>query len=348
MSKETGTQAARGTARHLAARIAASPIDREARRRAPPGGTALAVSGATPLRWTDMRRQHLIVARVGRNSLHPRWLADGDRRNWDLHLCPFEPLDESAGAGCTSSELIVGPKWAGLAALLNQWRGWQDYDYIWLPDDDLLTQADNIDRFFATATALRWDLCAPALDEGSYYAHYSTLRNQRSTARRTGFVEIMAPCFSRDALARLLPTLALSSTGWGWGLDSVWPKLLDYQNMGVIDATPVCHTRPVGAFRDAALGERVLAESDALLARFGCEQVHRVFEVLGPDLKPLLLEPAALTALLVDGWRYVLSGNPALLPWMVQAQAPADGWPPYPVAGTPSHATRGPCLTEAA
>lgn len=297
-----------------------------------------------------MPRKNLIVARVGRNSLHPRWLEGAEQRDWDLHLCPFEALPDGATEGCTTSEVIVGPKWTGLNTLLTQWDGWKAYDHIWLPDDDLLTHAGNIDQFFATAAALGWDLCAPALDEGSYYAHYSTLRNHRCTARRTGFVEIMAPCFSRAGLEQLLPTLALSTTGWGWGLDSVWPKLLDYQAMGVIDATPVCHTRPVGAFRDAALSQRVMAESDALLARFGCEQVHRAFEVLGPDLKPLLLEPAALTTLLVDGWRYLLSGNPALLPWMVQAQTPADGWPPYPVAGTPSHATRGhaPALTEAA
>ncbi|RZL40321.1 MAG: DUF707 domain-containing protein [Rubrivivax sp.] len=291
-----------------------------------------------------MRRQHLIVARVGRNSLHPRWLDRARMRSWDLHLCPFEPLPAAAREDCSTSDVIVGPKWAGLRELLNRWDGWRGYQYIWLPDDDLLTDAPNIDRFFATAATLGWDLCAPALDETSYYAHYSTMRNRRCTARRTGFVEIMAPCFSRAALGQLLPTLSESTTGWGWGLDSVWPKLLGYQNVGVIDATPVRHTRPVGAFRDAALGQRVLAESDALLARHDCQQVHRVFEALGPDLKPMTLDPAGLTALLVDGWQYLLPANPALLPWMVQAQAPAGGWPAYPVAGTPSHAMPGDAL----
>ncbi|WP_156391724.1 MULTISPECIES: DUF707 domain-containing protein [unclassified Roseateles] len=292
------------------------------------------------------RRRHLVVARVGRNSLHPRWLDGAEERSWDLHLCPFEPLPEAALEGCSTSDVIVGPKWAGLNELLTRWDGWRDYEQIWLPDDDLLTDAGNIDSFFATTAALGWSLSAPALDEDSYYAHYSTMRNRRCTARCTGFVEIMAPCFSGPTLDRLLPTFSLSTTGWGWGLDSVWPRLLDYQNMGVIDATPVCHTRPVGAFRDATLAARVLAESDRLLAEYGCEQVHRVFQAFGPDLKPLLLGPSELTALLVDGWQYLLPGNPALLPWMVQAQAPADGWPAYPVAGTPAHATRGRTLQE--
>jgi hypothetical protein len=285
-----------------------------------------------------MQRRHLVIARVGRNSLHPRWLEGEARRTWDLHLCPFEPLAAEALAHCTTSEVIPGPKWAGLREHLNAWNGWRNYDYIWLPDDDVLTTAANLNRFFATASALQWQLCAPALHPDSYYAHYSTMRNRNCAARRMGFVEIMVPCFSRAALERLLPTLALSTTGWGWGLDSVWPKLLDYQQMGVIDDTPVLHTRPVGAFRDAELGRRVLAESDQLLHDHQCGQVHSVFEAIGPDLLPMRLDAAELMALLVDGWQYLLPTNPSVLHWMVQAQAPQGGWPAYPVAGTPSHA----------
>lgn len=287
-----------------------------------------------------MQRKHLVIPRVGRQSLHPHWLKGDGARSWDLHLCPYEPLPPEALAGCTSSEIVAGPKWAGLRELLGAWNGWREYEYIWLPDDDVLTTSTNIDRFFSIASTLKWDLCAPALHEDSYYAHYSTMRNRHCSARRMGFVEIMVPCFSRAALERLLPTLALSTTGWGWGLDSVWPKLLGYERMGVIDDTPVLHTRPVGAFRDAELGRRVLAESDRLLNDHDCAQVHRVFEAYGPDLRPMTLDPTELTALLADGWQYLVPANPSVLPWIVEAQSPPGGWPTYPVAGTPSRAAR--------
>ena len=46
---------------------------------------------------------------------------------------------------------------------------------------------------------------------------------------------------------------------------SRWPKLLDYQNVGIIDCTPVTHTRPVGVMRDLELARAVHAESDAIL-----------------------------------------------------------------------------------
>lgn len=284
-----------------------------------------------------MPRRNLVLPRVGLTSLHATWLQASEPRNWDLRLCPYQAVPDSpTGSDVQVGEVIPGPKWTGLRQLLNEWEGWRAYERIWLPDDDIYASQDTINRMFETAGALSFDLCAPALQESSCYAHYSAMRNRRCVARRTGFVEIMVPCFSAKALARLLPTLDLSSTGWGWGLDSLWPKRLEYQRMGIIDATPVLHTRPVGNFRDAALGARVHAESDRIMAEHACGQVHTTFDALGPDFQPLAQSSEALTALLVDGWSYLYASNPAVLPWIVESQKPMAGWASYPIAGTPS------------
>ncbi|MDB5842710.1 MAG: hypothetical protein JWP79_20 [Polaromonas sp.] len=285
-----------------------------------------------------MNRQNLVVARVGQNSLHPTWLSPAEFRNWDLYLCPYQAVHVHDESALTLGDVIVGPKWTGLRALLNDWQGWRDYEYIWLPDDDILASQDTINRMFSLARELSFDLCAPALHEASYYAHYSTMRNRRCFARRTGFVEIMVPCFSVRALERLLPTFDLSPTGWGWGLDSLWPKKLEYQNVGIIDAAAVLHTRPVGLFRDAGLGQRVRAESDRIMQDYQCAQVHTTFAAVGKDLQDIDLPPDALTALLADGWRYLLDSNPAVLAWLVKAQQPEGGWSDYPIAGVPTSA----------
>ncbi|HYF60774.1 MAG TPA: hypothetical protein VEA81_17645 [Burkholderiaceae bacterium] len=289
-----------------------------------------------------MEHRHLVILRAGRNSLHPTWLDASRPRNWALYVCPYQPLQlpTDSVAGVTVGDVIPGPKWSGLRTLLESWSGWRGYDYVWLPDDDVFAPQSSIDRMFELARALSLDLCAPALHEASYYAHYSTMRNRRCIARLTGFVEIMLPCFSRGALEKLLPTLASTSTGWGWGLDSLWPKMLEYRNLGVIDDTPVLHTRPVGGFRDAELGRRVLDESDRIMADNDCRQVHTTFAAIGTDLQPLALSPEALAARLVDGWRYLIDANPSVLPWIVEAQRPAAGWGAYPVAGTPAGGTR--------
>lgn len=283
-----------------------------------------------------MQHKNLVVARVGQHSLHHTWFNASGSRNWDLYLCPYQPLPSAAAQPCPVGRVIPGAKWTGLRHLFSEWDGWRSYERIWLPDDDLFASQDTISRMFDIAQALSFELCAPALNEASYYAHYSTMRNRRCVARRTGFVEIMAPCFTRETLGRLLPTLELTPTGWGWGLDSLWPKMLGYRDLGVIDAASVLHTRPVGQFRDLELGRRVRAESDRIMAVHHCAQRHTTFAALGPDLQELALAPDALTALLADGWRYLFGERPHILPWLVAAQQPQQGWEAYPIAGSPA------------
>jgi hypothetical protein len=267
----------------------------------------------------------LVLARVGRNSLHRCWVDQGKARDWDLYLCPFQELPLHADLDCTIGEVIPGPKWTGLRQLLNAWDGWRGYDFIWMPDDDILVGQDAISAMFAAARALRLQLFAPALHEASHYAHYTTMRNRSFFARRVGFVEIMVPGFSRAALEQLLPTLDLSTTGWGWGLDSVWPKLLNYRDIGIIDSVPVLHTRPVGQFRDADLGCRVNEESDRILASQDCGQRMVTFAGIGSDLRDL-----------IEGRRYLLGNDPKVLRWIMEHQAPFFDWTSYPVGGSPT------------
>jgi hypothetical protein len=232
--------------------------------------------------------------------------------------------------------VIPGPKWTGLRQLLNDWDGWRQYDFIWLPDDDILASQDTISAMFNAARALRFQLFAPSLHEASHYAHYTTMRNRSFFARRVGFVEIMVPGFSSTALERLLPTLELSTTGWGWGLDSVWPKLLDYRDVGIIDGVPVLHTRPVGQFRDVDLGRRVNEESDRILASQQCGQRMATFAGIDSKLQEKQIGADELLVDLVEGWRYLLPRDPKVMRWIVEHQAPSFEWTPYRVGGFPT------------
>jgi hypothetical protein len=283
----------------------------------------------------------LVVARVGRNSLHGCWVDRGVSRAWDLRLAPYQPIPEQDPAVCVVGDVIPGPKWTGLRELFNTWDGWRDYDYIWLPDDDIAASQSAINQLFDVAAEAGLDLFAPALDEHSYFAHFDTVRNPSFFGRRVGFVEIMIPGFSRPALERLLPTLDESETGWGWGLDSVWPKLLDYRNVGIVDAVAVTHTRPVGVMRDPDLRRRVHEESDRLLARYGCRQEHVTLGAFGPDGEVVETTSERLLAQLVEGYWPLIERDPRVLSWIADAQCAHFGGVEYPTAGTPS----GPVIT---
>jgi hypothetical protein len=280
-------------------------------------------------------RKNLVLARVGAASLHPGWIDAGTPRDFDVRLIPYQEIPEEPELDLVVGDVIPGPKWTGIRELLNSWDGWREYDHIWLPDDDIRAGQDAIDGMFAAAEGLGLDLFAPALDEQSHFAHFTTMQNPSFFARRVGFVEIMVPGFSRPTLERLLETLDLSETGWGWGLDSVWPKILGYENVGVIDGVTVTHTRPVGVMRDEDLRRRVLAESDMMFERYECEQVHATFDAVGPDLQSLELSAEELLAELARGWQYLVARDPRILAWIAEYQRPYFDWEPYPVAGTP-------------
>jgi hypothetical protein len=283
-----------------------------------------------------MSRRNLVIARVGRRSLHQTWVEPEDERSWDLYLSPFQDIAPPQAPGVTIGEVITGPKWTGLRRLLNEWSGWREYDHIWLPDDDILTNPAAITAMFAAASELKFRLFAPALQEGSHYAHYITMRNRNFFARRVGFVEIMVPGFRRETLEQLLPTLDLSTTGWGWGLDALWPKLLEYRDLGIIDAVPMLHTRAVGAFRDPELNRLVHEESDKITSEGRCFQQMVTFAGIGTDGRDLALSPDELLTRLIDGWRYLQERDPSIVRWIVEQQAAHFDFGPYPVGGSPA------------
>ncbi|MCW2714724.1 MAG: hypothetical protein JWN88_1771 [Frankiales bacterium] len=273
---------------------------------------------------------------MGRGSLHRSWIDRGKPREWDLYLCPYQELPPQTDVECTVGDVIPGPKWTGLRTLLNTWDGWREYDHVWLPDDDILASQDTISAMFQAARALQLDLFTPALHESSHFGHYIIMRNRSFFARRVGFVEILVPGFRRPALEQLLDTLDLSETGWGWGLDPLWAKRLDYQGLGILDAVPVLHTRPVGAMRDADLHRRCSEENDRILADHQCPPQHVTYAGIGPDLQDMALSPEELLVKLVQGWDYLYAADPRFLRWIVEHQAPTFDWPDYPLLGVPS------------
>ncbi len=196
------------------------------------------------------RRPNLVIVRAGDTSLHPGWLAGpgGPTRNWDLLVSYFGDDPGKYRDGEARRIDGKGLKWPALFELLTAHEAEvREYEYVWLPDDDLACTADDISRLFDICRAERLQLAQPSLTPDSYFSHLITLHSPYFLLRYTSFVEIMAPCFHRDALWTLVPTFNRNRTGWG--LDSLWPGMLRARvdEVAVIDHVQVRHTRPVGA-----------------------------------------------------------------------------------------------------
>jgi hypothetical protein len=210
----------------------------------------------------------LAVVRAGDRSLHPFWL--GGPRSFDLMVSHFGDGPIAREADCIQVERVKGPKWQPLHDLLDrQWDTISAYDYVWLPDDDLMADAPTLARFFAICGRENFELAQPALTADSYFSHFITLRRRGLSFRYTRFVEAMAPCFRIDVLDALRATFAQSRSGWG--LDFVWHGLRGAppRAFAIVDETPVRHTRPVlGGELYADNGMSPMAECAALVARY--------------------------------------------------------------------------------
>ena len=218
-------------------------------------------------------RRNLVIVRAGDASLHEQWLNGGAERNWDLIVNYFGDDPQRYRQDDVQRIDSKGPKWPALHALIQEHS--QDvlrYDRVWLPDDDLRATGAGIDALFDIMEKHALALAQPALTPDSHLGHLITLRNRSFHLRFTNFVEIMAPCFSRDFLKKTLPSFNENLSGWG--LDFYWPTLiLDWARIAIIDAVTVCHTRPVGGpnYRHlAGSGKDPRQELQELLAK------HRV------------------------------------------------------------------------
>ncbi|MBI1339138.1 hypothetical protein GC169_02845 [bacterium] len=220
----------------------------------------------------------LVLARAGDSSLHPAWLeAGGGRsgralvkaasdRGWDLHLSYFGKADEPRKARAPNVTWSHDPqpsKWPGVAAALRSGKIDLDrYDYIALPDDDIVADAATWLRAFRTAQKHRLGACQLSLLHGSFFGHRRTLRIPGLELHYTSRVELMAPILRVDVLRALIPWLELDDNFWG--IEHVVAHLLrdEPRSIAVLDTASVLHTRrfwtsgAYDAFRSAAADPR--------------------------------------------------------------------------------------------
>lgn len=214
-----------------------------------------------------MKRHNLVIVRAGDDSLHPCWLRGSTERSWDLIVSYFGDDPDRFREPDSIRIDGKGPKWPALQTLLqSQSNLLSRYDYIWLPDDDIDCNADDINRLFAAARKHSLLLCQPALTLRSYFHWVVTLQHPFARLRYTNFVEIMVPCFDRKFLTRLIPTMGENLSGWG--LDFLWPRMTggEPNRIAIIDTVAVTHTRPIGSANYSFLKVRGITAQDEMIA----------------------------------------------------------------------------------
>ena len=138
------------------------------------------------------------------------------------------------------------------------------FDWLLVVDDDVVLPRGFLDRFLHCAEDAGLVLAQPAHRLQSHAAWEVTRRRPGGAVRETHFVEIgPVTAFAAASFATLLPFPALRM---GWGLDVHWGALAREHGwpVGVVDATAILHTTPVGGGYARA---DAVAEATAFLAR---------------------------------------------------------------------------------
>ncbi len=246
----------------------------------------------------NARRDYLVFFRAGGRSLHPRLLAEDPQRNWDC--CVSWYADPRPDPSVEFTSMGGDNKLEGFLEFHRELGGLFPWRYVLLADDDVLFEPGGISRLFELCDTHQVYLAQPALRWGTHYNLNVTLANPACLLRQVSFVEIMAPCLSREALDELLDTFA--TTRSTWGVDLTWAgRSQGRRPLHVVDAVRVEHTKPMdkkaGAFyrKMQALGVDPEAEGEAARRAFPDfvgMRTERRGHVYRPGLPRVLRRPA--------------------------------------------------------
>jgi hypothetical protein len=186
------------------------------------------------------QKKNLIISAVGDQSLHRHWISPD--KNYDICLIHFGENNsyEKEVEYCRRAK---GYKYHLIYDMLydNDWLF--EYEYIWLPDDDIYLEPIQINRLFEMMNDYKLELAQPSIM--GWYGVEITLHQPGTILRFTNWVEIMCPCFSSSALRECRSVFKENKCGWS--IESIWNVLLGHpqDKIAIIDDIVAIHTRPV-------------------------------------------------------------------------------------------------------
>lgn len=221
--------------------------------------------------------RNLVISVVGDQSVHRSWLAGPTTPQFDLGLVYF---GDARGQWSGDAKFYLRRKGVKFRLLYDlfqdEWAHLIDrYDRFWIPDDDVAADTGTVNRLFSIAADYALQISQPAIGRGD--SSYAALRaHDGYRLRYTQFVEMMCPLFTRKSLVRVLPLFAANASAWG--IDWVWSSLYGEEEVAVIDAATVHHTRPVQAGgvhkRFAAMGVDPGAEYEQIVAQYRLDNLR--------------------------------------------------------------------------
>jgi len=213
-------------------------------------------------------KRNLVISTVGDKSIHKYWSNHNDSQYHKLLI--YYGDGPGYEEETTYYRKEKGYKYHLIEKAIQYYLSndlLDDYDYVWLPDDDIYLEEQDVLRLFNYMK--NYDLAIAQPSILGWYGVDVTLHQKGSLLRYTNWVEIMCPCFSVPALKLCLDTFCENDCGWG--IESLWNIKLGHptDKIAIIDDVAAFHTRPV-------FGGDTYKEEDPLKEAMG--QAKKVYE----------------------------------------------------------------------
>jgi hypothetical protein len=198
--------------------------------------------------------RNLLITTIGTYNHLNRWI-EGNC-NFDLALIDYTEtgvIPVEIQSRCVYFANFQTFKYPGLYKVFKENPQLLNYDYFWLPDEDIELTTLEINKLFDKMYQYHLDLACPSIEiSDTSFPSWSCFIHDVRAVREIiyiNYIEVMCPVFSRNGLDRCLDTFWRSQSGWG--IDLAWPKLINgginllqgFRNVAIINSIIARHTR---------------------------------------------------------------------------------------------------------
>ena len=193
------------------------------------------------LYYKSCKAKYLVFSSVGDINNVQSWISEPSKKNFDFVMYYYGEKD----APSLDADLVIkrkGLKFDNFHHFLKH-NNVSQYKAIWVADDDMIIDTESINKMFKLFTRYKLHLAQPSFRKGSKLPWKITQNNPDCILRYTNFIENNAAIFSTNKIPLFLDTF--SDAGTGFGVDFIWPSLLNFpkDKIAVIDA--VCCQHPI-------------------------------------------------------------------------------------------------------
>jgi hypothetical protein len=238
--------------------------------------------------------KNLVIVVAGDSSLHKTWTS-GSKPEFDLFVVYYGDMGDRYRKDGMYYDFAKGTKFLIVDAMIEKHKDLFDhYDAILIPDDDMFFDATGINKFFSIFHQYNLMVAQPAIM--GWQSLLKTAPNFETILRYVRCVEIMTPCFSKEAFNICKSTFKENKTNWG--IDWLWYNLLGEpkDKMAVIDDVVAVHTRPCffgdTYWRNDNNFGICVKEINALFEKYKIDGVNVEFGSVPRDMKEWIDRPS--------------------------------------------------------